>query len=90
MKLRRRVHISELICLKKIIGLHHVLVSGASFPVHENLSISDMDLESKYCYFYHSWDFVPYYMCIFPDMFQFVQLGWRSNLELLPVMNVKK
>jgi hypothetical protein len=19
-----------------------------------------MDLESKYCYFYHSWDFVPY------------------------------
>ena len=22
-------------------------------------SISDMDLESKYCYFYHSWDFVP-------------------------------
>jgi hypothetical protein len=29
------------------------------FPVHENLSISDMDLESKYCYFYHSWDFVP-------------------------------
>ena len=20
-----------------------------------------MDLESKYCYFYHSWDFVPYY-----------------------------
>jgi hypothetical protein len=30
------------------------------FPVHENLSISDMDLESKYCYFYHSWDFVPY------------------------------
>jgi hypothetical protein len=23
------------------------------------LSISDIDLESKYCYFYHSWDFVP-------------------------------
>ena len=21
-----------------------------------------MDLESKYCYFYHSWDFVPYYI----------------------------
>jgi hypothetical protein len=37
-----------------------VLVSGASFPVHGILSISDMDLESKYCYFYHSWDFDPY------------------------------
>jgi hypothetical protein len=25
-----------------------------------------MDLESKYCYFYHSWDFVPYKVfCIF-------------------------
>jgi hypothetical protein len=23
-----------------------------------------MDLESKYCYFYHSWDFVPYYKSI--------------------------
>ena len=23
-----------------------------------------MDLESKYCYFYHSWDFVPYYSTI--------------------------
>ena len=22
-----------------------------------------MDLESKYCYFYHSWDFVPYKLC---------------------------
>ena len=30
------------------------------FPVHEIEAISDMDLESKYCYFYHSWDFVPY------------------------------
>jgi hypothetical protein len=40
----------------------HVLVSGASFPVHGILSISDMDLESKYFYFYHSWDFVPYYV----------------------------
>jgi len=40
------------------------LVSGASFPVHGILSISDMDLESKYCYFYHSWDFVPYYVTI--------------------------
>jgi hypothetical protein len=29
------------------------------FPVQEILSISAMDLESKYCYFYHSWDFVP-------------------------------
>ena len=28
----------------------------ASFPVQEILSISAMDLESKYCYFYHSWD----------------------------------
>ena len=34
------------------------------FPVHENLSIGDMDLESKYCYFYHSWDFVPYYIVL--------------------------
>ena len=33
----------------------------ASFPVQGILSISAMDLESKYCYFYHSWDFVPYY-----------------------------
>ena len=24
------------------------------------LNFSDMDLESKYCYFYHSWEFVPY------------------------------
>ena len=32
----------------------------ASFPVQGILSISTMDLESKYCYFYHSWDFVPY------------------------------
>ena len=38
--------------------LQPVLVSGASFPVHGILSISDIDLESKYCYFYHSWDFV--------------------------------
>jgi hypothetical protein len=30
-----------------------------SFPVQGILSISAMDLESKYCYFYHSWDFVP-------------------------------
>jgi hypothetical protein len=30
-----------------------------SFPVQAILSISAMDLESKYCYFYHSWDFVP-------------------------------
>jgi hypothetical protein len=37
-----------------------VLVSGASFPVQGIESISDMDLESKYCYFYHSWNFVPY------------------------------
>ena len=29
------------------------------FPVQGIESISDMDLESKYCYFYHSWDFVP-------------------------------
>ena len=28
-----------------------VLVTGASFPVQG---------ESKYCYFYHIWDFVPY------------------------------
>jgi hypothetical protein len=32
----------------------------ASFPEQGILSISAMDLESKYCYFYHSWDFVPY------------------------------
>ena len=32
----------------------------ASFPVQGILSIIAMDLESKYCYFYHSWDFVPY------------------------------
>jgi hypothetical protein len=32
----------------------------ASFPVQGILSISAMDLESKYCYFYHGWDFVPY------------------------------
>ena len=32
----------------------------ASFPVQGILSISAMDLESKYCYFYHSLDFVPY------------------------------
>ena len=32
----------------------------ASFPVQGILSISAMDLESKYCYFYHSWDFFPY------------------------------
>ena len=38
---------------------NHVLVSGVSFPVHEIQAISDMDLESKYCYVYHSWDFVP-------------------------------
>ena len=31
-----------------------VLVSGASFPVQGILSISAMDLELKYCYFYHS------------------------------------
>jgi hypothetical protein len=32
-----------------------------------------MDLKSKYCYFCHNWDF-----------------DWmRSNLELLPVINVK-
>jgi hypothetical protein len=24
---------------------------------------SDMDLETKYCYFYHSWAFVPYLLC---------------------------
>jgi len=34
----------------------------ASFPVQGILSISAMDLESKYCYFYYSWDFVPYNM----------------------------
>jgi hypothetical protein len=28
-----------------------------------------MDLESKYCYFYHSWDFVPYYSHAFYPMF---------------------
>jgi len=32
----------------------------ASFPVQGILSINAMDLESKYCYFYHSWDLVPY------------------------------
>jgi hypothetical protein len=35
------------------------------FPVHEIEAISDMDLESKYCYFYHSWDFVPYQLYYF-------------------------
>jgi hypothetical protein len=34
------------------------------FPVHEIYAISDMDLVSKYCYFYHSWDFVPYYIVL--------------------------
>ena len=38
---------------------NHVSVSGVSFPVQGIQSISDMDLASKYCYFYHSWDFVP-------------------------------
>ena len=33
----------------------------ASFPMQGILSISAKDLESKYCYFYHIWDFVPYY-----------------------------
>ena len=33
----------------------------ASFPMQGILSISTMDLELKYCYFYHSWDFVPYH-----------------------------
>ena len=31
------------------------------FPVQGISAISDMDLESKYYYFYHSWDFIPYY-----------------------------
>jgi hypothetical protein len=38
------------------------------FPVQGILSISAMDLESKYCYFYHSWDFVPYY-CVYMSFF---------------------
>jgi len=28
------------------------------------LSVCAMDLESKYCYFYHSWDFVPYNLLV--------------------------
>jgi hypothetical protein len=40
------------------ISLHWFTV--ASFPVQGILSTSAMDLESKYCYVYHSWDFVPY------------------------------
>ena len=40
------------------------MVGIYAFPVQGIESISDMDLESKYCYFYHSWDFVPYNMII--------------------------
>jgi hypothetical protein len=32
-----------------------------------------MDLESKYCYFYHSWDFVPYEMALKSDNVEFVR-----------------
>jgi hypothetical protein len=84
-----------------------------------------MDLESKYCYFYHSWGFVPYltflhliliFSCtlifvLYPflvilSLFFFlivailatllinvrvvtIENRMRSNLELLPVINVK-
>jgi hypothetical protein len=44
---------------KKIESLYWFPV--ASFPMQGILFISAMDLESKYCYFYHSWDLVPYY-----------------------------
>ena len=39
------------------------------FPVQGILFISVMDLESKYCYFYHTWDFVPYYICLILDIY---------------------
>jgi hypothetical protein len=46
----------------------------ASFPVQGILSINAMDLESKYCYFYHtcSWDFVPYYIDYIDKIWQIV------------------
>ena len=46
----------------------------ASFPVQGILSISAMDLESKYCYVYHtcSWDFVPYYIDYIDKIWQIV------------------
>jgi hypothetical protein len=55
-----------------------------------------MDLESKYYYFYHSWDFIPYYESFTIPctgnqyMDKSAENRMHSNLELLPVMNVKK
>ena len=42
----------------------------ASFPVLIILSIRAMDLESKYCYFYHNWDFILYYDSLLFIMFR--------------------
>jgi hypothetical protein len=47
-------------CASDFLQFNHVLVFGVSFPVQGIKAISDVDLVSKYCYFYHSSDFVPY------------------------------